>query len=98
RNSTVTLRLLIFPQTVAAVVEDDGPGFRTVPPVPDERSTHGWGLHLVFEQADRFGIETSPRTAVWFELERAPAPVPVAGLPLTTPSAASLASTSPWGQ
>lgn len=69
-SARVKLRLLVFPETVAAVVEDDGPGFREPPPVPDDAAFSGWGLHIVPELADRYGIETSPRTAVWFELER----------------------------
>jgi anti-sigma regulatory factor (Ser/Thr protein kinase) len=69
-SSRVTLRLLVFPASIAAVVEDEGPGFREPPPMPDEDAIHGWGLHIVPELADRYGIETSPRTAVWFELER----------------------------
>jgi anti-sigma regulatory factor (Ser/Thr protein kinase) len=69
-SSRVTLRLLVFPATVAAVVEDDGPGFSEPPTVPDTGDVKGRGLHLVPELADRSGIETSPRTAVWFELER----------------------------
>ena len=70
-SSRVTLRVLVFPATVVAVVEDDGPGFREPPTVPDEDAIRGRGLHLVPELAVRHGFETSPRTAVWFELERA---------------------------
>ena len=69
-SSQVTLRLLVFPATIAGVVEDDGPGFALPPRVPDEDAIDGWGLHLVAELADRLGVETAPRTAVWFELER----------------------------
>ena len=69
-SSQVTLRLLVFPTTIAGVVEDDGPGFAVPPRVPDDGAVHGWGLHLVPELADRFGVQTTPRTAVWFELER----------------------------
>ena len=73
-RSEVTLRLLLLPRTIAAVVEDDGPGFGAPPRVPDEDFDRGWGLHLVQELADRFGIETTPHTSVWFELERRPGP------------------------
>ena len=68
----VTLRLLILPKTIAALVEDDGPGFAGPPRVPHEDAVQGWGLHLVGELADRFGVRTTPRTSVWFELERRP--------------------------
>jgi anti-sigma regulatory factor (Ser/Thr protein kinase) len=70
-SSPVTLRLLLFPTTIAAVVEDAGPGLAAPPPVPRDDDVDGWGLHLVSELADSFGVETSPRNAVWFELERA---------------------------
>lgn len=69
-SSCVTVRVLIFPATVAAVVEDDGPGFKEPPAVPTDDALRGWGLYLVPELAARHGIESSPRTAVWFELDR----------------------------
>jgi anti-sigma regulatory factor (Ser/Thr protein kinase) len=69
-SSRITLRVHVFPGTIAAVVEDDGDGFGHAPTVPDETRVRGWGLHLVPELADRWGLELSPRTAVWFELER----------------------------
>jgi anti-sigma regulatory factor (Ser/Thr protein kinase) len=69
-SSRVAVRVLVFPATVAAVVEDDGPGFKEPPTIPTNEAVRGWGLHLVPELAARHGIETSPRTAVWFELDR----------------------------
>ena len=29
-----------------------------------------WGLHLVEELADRWGVTTEPESTVWFELDR----------------------------
>src|SRR5467141_2947337 len=41
QSSQVTLRLLLLPRTIAAVVEDDGPGFGVPPRVPDEDADRG---------------------------------------------------------
>ena len=48
-------------------VSDPGEGFERPPP-PRDMKESGWGLHLVSELSDRWGIEKGPRTAVWFEL------------------------------
>src|SRR6266480_3619184 len=41
-SSRVTLRLLVFPTSVVAVVEDDGPGFSEPPPLPHDDTVGGW--------------------------------------------------------
>jgi anti-sigma regulatory factor (Ser/Thr protein kinase) len=52
-------------------VHDPGGGFVPAPPSPDPSRESGWGLYLVEELADRWGVDSKRRTRVWFELDRA---------------------------
>ncbi len=47
-------------------VTDPGPGFRLTGPDPDRPG--GWGLAVVESLSDRWGIDRTERTRVWFEL------------------------------
>jgi hypothetical protein len=49
---------------------DSGPGFELGEPVPDPARPSGWGLYLVRELADRWGVDRAACTRVWFELDR----------------------------
>jgi anti-sigma regulatory factor (Ser/Thr protein kinase) len=49
---------------------DPGPGFELRQPGPDPAQPTGWGLYLVRELSDRWGVERDPETRVWFELDR----------------------------
>ena len=54
-------------------VHDRGAGFRPrLPePEPDPEGGSGWGLFLVDELADRWGVEgATPGTRIWFEVDR----------------------------
>lgn len=51
-------------------VRDAGPGFEPeASPQPDPTRLSGWGLFLVEELADRWGVELDAGTRVWFELD-----------------------------
>ena len=50
-------------------VHDPGNGFEVKPPSDDPLRASGWGLVLVEELADRWGIDHHPRTRVWFEMD-----------------------------
>jgi anti-sigma regulatory factor (Ser/Thr protein kinase) len=50
-------------------VHDPGRGFKVKPPPNDPLRASGWGLVLVAELADRWGVEGAPRTRVWFEMD-----------------------------
>ena len=50
-------------------VHDPGNGFELKPPPDDPLRASGWGLVLVEELADRWGIDHDPRTRVWFEID-----------------------------
>jgi anti-sigma regulatory factor (Ser/Thr protein kinase) len=52
-------------------VHDPGGGFVPRAPAPDPARPSGWGLYLVAELADRWGVDSDERTLVWFELDRA---------------------------
>jgi anti-sigma regulatory factor (Ser/Thr protein kinase) len=52
-------------------VHDPGGGFVPTAPSPDPARPSGWGLYLVAELADRWGVESDETTLVWFELDRA---------------------------
>jgi serine/threonine-protein kinase RsbW len=52
-------------------VHDPGGGFVPSAPSPDPARPSGWGLYLVAELADRWGVDSDDRTLVWFELDRA---------------------------
>ena len=51
-------------------VHDPGGGFIPRAPAPDPARPSGWGLYLVEELADRWGVDSDERTLVWFELDR----------------------------
>ena len=51
-------------------VHDPGGGFVPSAPSPDPARPSGWGLYLVAELADRWGVDSDDSTLVWFELDR----------------------------
>jgi anti-sigma regulatory factor (Ser/Thr protein kinase) len=51
-------------------VHDPGGGFVPSAPSPDPARPSGWGLYLVAELADRWGVDSDAETLVWFELDR----------------------------
>jgi anti-sigma regulatory factor (Ser/Thr protein kinase) len=51
-------------------VHDPGGGFVPRAPAPDPARPSGWGLYLVEELADRWGVDSDERTLVWFEVDR----------------------------
>ncbi len=64
----VRLRVAELDSHVRVEVLDRGPGF-TVPDIdPDPERSGGWGLWLVEQLADRWGIHGDGGTCVWFEL------------------------------
>ncbi len=57
-------------QKLRVEVHDPGGGFVPSTPSPDPARPSGWGLYLVAELADRWGVDSDERTLVWFELDR----------------------------
>jgi anti-sigma regulatory factor (Ser/Thr protein kinase) len=71
------LRLVVTLDARALRVEvhDPGNGFEPREPEPDPTRPSGWGLFLVDELADRWGVDRTPRTLVWFEMDAEGRPV-----------------------
>jgi len=67
-----TIRLVVETDDRGMRVEvsDRGPGFELTEPAPDPSRPSGWGLYLVRELSDRWGIDRDGGTRVWFELDR----------------------------
>jgi len=65
------VRLVVVLQggTLRIEVHDPGRGFELKPPPDDPLRASGWGLVLVEELADRWGVDHHPRTRVWFEMD-----------------------------
>jgi len=57
-------------RTLRVEVHDPGGGFVPTAPAPDPARPSGWGLYLVGQLADRWGVDSDERTLVWFELDR----------------------------
>src|SRR4051812_13294342 len=66
------MRVRLYSDRVRIEVRDDGPGFRPQPRSDDQDIDSGWGLHLVGELSDRWGIEPGIQNCVWFEIGRTP--------------------------
>lgn len=69
------IRLLVRLDRGAVHVEvhDPGRGFEPHPPVPDPARASGWGLYLVEELSDRWGVDgAGGGTRIWFEVDRSP--------------------------
>lgn len=71
-GSIVDLDIAVAPGRLRVEVGDGGSGFDAVPRAPDQDRASGWGLHLVNELADRWGVRGTPATSVWFEIDLQP--------------------------
>ena len=58
------------PRAVRVAVTDPGVGFEDRPGPPQPGDHSGWGLHLVEQLADRWGVSRDGKTMVWFEIDR----------------------------
>ena len=73
REGQIGMQVELRAEALHVEVVDPGEGF-----VPRTRSSDaplgsGWGLHLVDELSDRWGVEGGGPTRVWFEIDRATA-------------------------
>jgi anti-sigma regulatory factor (Ser/Thr protein kinase) len=69
-GDTITLSVEASDRALRIEVSDPGPGFAPGAPEPDMDHASGWGLYLVSELSDRWGVERNAVTRVWFELDR----------------------------
>jgi anti-sigma regulatory factor (Ser/Thr protein kinase) len=68
-GAVVRLVVALEGRALRIEVHDPGQGFELKPPPDDPLRASGWGLVLVEELADRWGIDHDPRTRVWFEMD-----------------------------
>ena len=69
-SAGVELRMSVGSDRVRVEVRDQGGGFEPDRRQPDENSRSGWGLYLVDQLADRWGVDDREGTTAWFELDR----------------------------
>src|SRR3954469_26017120 len=69
--SGADMRVRLYPDRVRVEIRDDGLGFKPHARAADQDPSSGWGLHLVGEMADGWGVEPGVQNCVWFELRRA---------------------------
>jgi two-component sensor histidine kinase len=69
-GGSVQIRLDCSREGVHVEVTDDGPGFEPRTARPTEPVVDGFGLILVDELADRWGVHPERRAKVWFEIDR----------------------------
>jgi anti-sigma regulatory factor (Ser/Thr protein kinase) len=66
----INLRVWVRRDLLRLEVSDAGDGFAPSPTRPDLAHPHnGWGLWIVAQLADRWGVDTSRSTRVWCEFE-----------------------------
>jgi two-component sensor histidine kinase len=67
--NALKLGLSVSGQTIRVTVQDPGGGF-PLEPVSEPDREGGWGLVLLEQLADRWGIEDDPDHMIWFEIDR----------------------------
>jgi anti-sigma regulatory factor (Ser/Thr protein kinase) len=68
-EDSIVLVVAITDATVRVEVRDDGPGFKPPAAPPPEDADAGWGLFLVGQLADSWGVSEEEK-GVWFEIGR----------------------------
>lgn len=68
-EDSIVLVVAISDETVRVEVRDDGPGFEPPASPPPEDADAGWGLFLVEQLADSWGVREGGK-GVWFEIRR----------------------------
>ena len=67
-EDSILLEVRVAGDTVRIEVRDSGPGFEPPAAAPPDDADAGWGLFLVEQLADEWGVEKE-RQAVWFEID-----------------------------
>jgi signal transduction histidine kinase len=70
RADLIAIRFSVVPDYVRVEVGDEGPGFDPAIPPENPGPAGGWGLRLVDELADRWGVAADEGSRVWFEVDR----------------------------
>jgi anti-sigma regulatory factor (Ser/Thr protein kinase) len=69
-QTSIEQKVEALPDRVRVEVGDRGPGFEPTRRPPDRQSASGWGLYLVDQLSDRWGVSRTGTTRVWFEVDR----------------------------
>ena len=69
-RDSVRMHVQVTPSTLRVEVADSGRGFEPTPRDGDRSRPGGWGLYLVEELADRWGVACNSSTRVWFEMDQ----------------------------
>jgi anti-sigma regulatory factor (Ser/Thr protein kinase) len=69
-DDSIGLKIAVRGDNVRIEVTDDGPGFEPDASRPDEDEVTGWGLFLIDQLSDRWGVVQEKGTTVWFEVNR----------------------------
>jgi anti-sigma regulatory factor (Ser/Thr protein kinase) len=67
---SVGLEVAVTPSKLRVEVSDGGRGFEPRRRDGDRSRPGGWGLYLVEQIADRWGVVLGSLTRVWFEIDR----------------------------
>lgn len=67
----IGMEVALMGRALHVEVVDPGTGFDPRPRTADSPAGSGWGLHLVSELSDRWGVDADGRTRVWFEIDHA---------------------------
>ncbi|MEA2441781.1 MAG: serine/threonine-protein kinase RsbW [Thermoleophilaceae bacterium] len=68
-EDSIVLAVKLGDESVRVEVRDDGPGFEPPAAPPPDDADAGWGLFLVEQLADSWGVGED-RKGVWFEIRR----------------------------
>lgn len=69
-DDRIRLRVKLSAASIRVEVHDSGRGFKPRRVDPDPARTSGWGLYLVEELSDRWGVDGARAgTCIWFELD-----------------------------
>ena len=68
-HECVRMQVQVTESTVRVEVADRGEGFEPVPRDGDRSRPGGWGLYLVDQLADRWGVARNHLNRVWFEID-----------------------------
>ena len=68
-HDSVRMQVQVTESTVRVEVADRGKGFEPAPRDSDRSRPGGWGLYLVDQLADRWGVARDHLNRVWFEMD-----------------------------
>lgn len=65
----IGLKVRVSKDLLRVEVADGGPGFEARERLPSMYQDSGWGLYLVEQIANRWGVKQEEGTTVWFEVD-----------------------------